>query len=134
MRREGVIDGLPTEMIVNTALKGYDKRGDFPFHVWVAVGYRGTEETAGLPTPKETRSLEALEDTLLAAIRKAGEGHYIGQSSWNGTREFNFYVDDPELTDERLEALATPQKRPIHYEICEDPTWQRVEFFFDYES
>jgi len=134
MRRVGEIDGLPSEMVVNTALKGYARRDAFPYHACIVAGFRAGDETAGLPGPKEARALDALENALLAAVRKAGQGHYVGQTTWNGSREFNFYVDDPEAVDERLEALASSQGRPIQYEICEDPAWQRVEFFFDYAS
>jgi len=133
-QRMGELDGLPTTMIVNKSLKGYPFKAEFPFHVWITVGYRSTDELAGLPTPKEERSLSALEDALLAAVRKAATGQYIGRTSWNGMREFNFYVDEPELVDERLEQWAEQQKRPVQYEITEDGDWQHVEFFFDFES
>lgn len=129
-RREGELDGLPTEMIVNTALKDYAEREDFPFHVWVSIGFQANG--SGLPTDKEARGLETVEDAVLAAVRKAGAGHFIGRTTWNGTREFNFYVEDPEAADERLETLGAGQARPFVYEICEDPAWQRVDFFFDY--
>lgn len=128
------MDGLPTEMVVNTALKDYPWMDEFSFHVWVAVEHRSADEFAGLPTPKELSALSNLEDALLAAIRKSGAGHYVGRTAWNGTTEFNFYAEDPEAVDERLEKLAEQQNRPISYEIVSDPAWQRVSFFFDYES
>lgn len=128
------MDGLPTTMIVNKALKGYPDCEGFPYHVWVAVEYSSNDELQGLPTPKEERALDAFENALLAAIRKSAGGHYIGQTSWNCLREFNFYVDDPEPVDERLETLAEQQKRAIQYEISEDEAWNRVEYFFDYEA
>ncbi len=134
MRREGMMDGLPSVMIVNTALKGYAATDDFPYHVCIAMGYKSTEAEQGLPTPKEERTLSSIEDALLAAIRKAAGGHYIGNTSWNGVREFNFYVDDPDTVDERLEKVAEQQHRPVQYEICEDPAWTRVEHYFDYEQ
>lgn len=133
-RREGALDGLPTTMIVNKSLKRYPRREEFPFHVWICVGYRSSDELAGLPTPREERTLAVLEDALLAAIRKAARGHYVGQTTWNGMREFNFFVDEPEAVDESLEQWADRQKRPVQVEIVEDEDWQRVEFFFDYEE
>nr|WP_267908162.1 DUF695 domain-containing protein [Cerasicoccus arenae] len=128
------MDGLPTVMIVNTALKGYAEADEFPYHVRIAVGYQSNDALLGLPTPKEIRTLESLEDSVLAAVRKAGTGHYIGNTSWNGVREYNFYVDEPEAVDARLEKLAEQQHRPIQYEIQEDPDWERVTFFFDYDQ
>lgn len=134
MRREGDMDGLPSLMIVNTALKGYAATDDFPYLVRVAIGYQSNDDCQGLPTPKEERTLSSIEDALLAAIRKGGAGHYIGNTSWNGVREFNFFVDDPDPVDERLEKLAEMQHRPVQYEIVEDPAWSQVEFYFDYEQ
>lgn len=131
-QRMGEMDGLPSTMMVNRALKNYAMKDEFPFHVWVAVGYQSNDDLRGLPSPKEVRSLESIEDAMLAAVRKAGLGHYIGSTRLNGVCEFNFYVDDPEAVDERLEKLAEAQHRPIQYEICEDAYWERVAYFFDY--
>lgn len=128
------MDGLPSIMIVNKSLKGYPNREEFPYHVWVSVGYRSSDELQGLPTEKEARALDSIEDALLAAVRKSAGGHYIGQTTGNGVREFNFYVDDPEPVDIKLESIGEQQKRPIQYEICEDDAWNRVEYFFDYDS
>lgn len=132
--RVGEMEGLPTTMIVNRALKDYREKADFIFHVWVAVGFQSSDADLGLPTQKEMRALDSLEDALLAAIRKAGEGHYIGNTTWSGTREYHFYVDDPEAVDERLEKLAEAQRRPIQYEISEDEAWDHVAHFYDYTA
>lgn len=134
MRREGAMDGLPSVMIVNTALKGYAATDDFPYHVWVAMGYNSTEAEQGLPTPKEERTLSSIEDALLAAVRKGSSGHYIGHTSWNGVREFHFYVDDPDEVEERLAKVAEQQHRPVQLEINEDSAWAGVDYFFDYEQ
>lgn len=130
-RREGMLEDLPAVMLVNRSLKGYPFCKEFPWCLRLVVAYRA-DSTSGLPLPKEERALEAFEQNLFGLLRKNVNGHYIGHTSWRGSREFLFYVDEGGEAEDPLEAFADTQKRELEYALEEDARWTHATHYFDY--
>ena len=128
-----MIDGLPSAMVVNTALKKYPYAADYPWNLRVSALFKA-EKTSGHPTEAEEKVLAGFEKSLFAAVKKAGTLHLLGHTSWSGSREWNFYLDDPAVVDAALAKWlnAQPEWRHVEYEIAADSGWRNVEYYFDY--
>lgn len=120
-------------MIVNRALKGYPFRRDFPWCVRLAVAYRLDTDT-GLPLPKEEKLLEHFEQKMFSLFKKTVNGHYVGHTSWRGSREFLFYVDEGGDLEEPLQSFAETEKRELEFAIEKDEKWLQASHYFDYQQ
>lgn len=129
--REGRFEGLPSVMIVNESLKGYQFKSTFPWHLHVRILMKETN-AAQLPTRKEAQVLNEMEDEMSAALGKVCRFRYIGRTSWKGSRELFFYLDSPQAAQKVLRALtsAKPARRELEYGISADKTWSKVAYFF----
>lgn len=128
-----MVEGLPAVMVVNRSLKGYSFCKDFPWCLRLAVAYRA-DAASGLPLAKEEGVLAAFEQNLFSLLKKNVNGHYAGHTSWRGTREFVFYLDEGSEAEEPLNLFAERQKRELEFELSRDPRWSLVAHYFDYKD
>lgn len=120
-------------MVVNRSLKGYAYRKEFPWCLRLAIAYAADSAT-GQPLPKEERMLEAFEQNLFGLLKKSVNGHYVGHTTWGGSREFVFYLDDGGEAEEPLEGFAQAQKRELELSLDEDVRWEQAAHYFDYRD
>lgn len=131
--REGLIDGIYSTMLVNRALKNLSGRDTYAFHLRVFAAYTPTGPRH-LPSAAEVAQLDSIESALLDKVGTVTAAVYVGHTTWNGGREFNFYVEDPHAVDSVLDATLGKAPLPVEAEIVEDPDWLRVDFFFNYDN
>ncbi|WOO41393.1 DUF695 domain-containing protein [Rubellicoccus peritrichatus] len=131
--REGELDGIYSAMQVNTDLKHFRQRDAYPFHLRVYAAYEPSGSKC-LPDDTDQQKLDELENKLIEMIGGASPAVYVGHTTWNGGREFNLYVEDPEAVSNALDSALQNAQLPVEAEIVEDHDWLRVDFFFDYES
>lgn len=131
--REGMIDGIYSAMQVNTDLKHFRERDAHPFHLRVHAAYEPTGPRH-VPHVSDLEKLDSLESKLIKAIGHASPAVYVGHTTWNGGREFNFYVEDPEAASKALDKALEGTLLAVEAEIVEDHDWLRVDFFFDYKN
>lgn len=131
--REGIIEGLPSRMRVNTDLRHWQGRSTLPFHLRLALAFApATPE--GQPTPATKSTLEAFEIRLVQCLQAATPLAMVGHTTWRNGREFHFYLEDPGAAEAALDSLM--QSHPalaVEAELLEDNDWLQVDFFFDYD-
>lgn len=123
-------DGLPEVLIVNDALRGFEPKEIFPWHLSIIIIAVGLAER-GMPDPEEQEILYAigdeLEQALVAAPTELGARNvlYFARSTWNGQRELLFRVHDPEIANQVLQSEIASRNwvRDWDFRMEEDFTW-----------
>ncbi|KAA9332337.1 DUF695 domain-containing protein [Hymenobacter busanensis] len=114
----------------NLGYKDYAHKADFPWCIAVNIT-TVNKNPGGYPTRAEAPVLDATEDIITEALRKAGAVQYVGRVTVKGYRELYYFVPDPEKANTILTRLTKEQQpRAWEYEIDEDAKWERVASFF----
>lgn len=123
--------GLPEVLLVNDAMRGFEPREIFPWHMSIIIAAVGLAER-GMPDPEEQETLNAvgneIENALVAAQTEFGSPNvlYLARSTWNGQRELMFRVHDPETANGVLQAKIASKKweRDWDFRMEEDFAWE----------
>jgi len=136
-RRDTVIDatrgGLPEVLVANEALLSFPYSEVFCWHLEIIFGAVDLVDN-GMPSPAESALLFELTDEIEAAIlatrteRDAINALFLARSTWNGTCELAFYVHDPEIVNDLLQALLPSREwiRGWRYHMKEDVGWEEA--------
>ncbi len=78
----------------------------------------------GFPTEAEVEIVNGLQDKLIRALEKAGQGIFVGSRTSFGQKSLFFYLSDSREA-ERIagQVLAGFKSRPVGQDIREDPEW-----------
>ena len=89
----------------------------------VAVRAEG-ELPSGFPDEKEINLANKLQDQLIRALEKPGQGIFVGSSTSLGKKTFFFYLNDSR-DPERIagQVLAGFKSRKVEHELRKDPQW-----------
>ena len=128
---KGVRKGLPEVVVVNDALLTFKEIEIFPWHLMIWIDAKDIAEN-GMPTHAESDVLLNLAEDIEAKLVDAKTAHgavnvlFLSRSTWNEQCELEYYVHDPEVAHEVLQALVNgPKKsRPWEYRMEHDPDWQ----------
>jgi hypothetical protein len=125
--------GKPEVLFVNNALRDFEHRAIFPWHlrIWIEVVDLAEQ---GMPQPEEQERLyilgDEIEDTLLAAKSKFDSQNvlYLARSTWDGLRELIFRVHDPEIANRVLQEVTKSRTwdRAWGFEMEHDRDWARA--------
>jgi hypothetical protein len=124
--------GMPYKiMVVNSALKNYQFKDEYPWYLWIKIELKAVSGPNNMPTNNEAQILNNIEDHILSIIEKECNVQFVGRVTENGNRELFYYIDNPEITSKTIESYfkKTPI-REIEYYIEKDPNWKIVNFFY----
>lgn len=121
-------------MMVNEALKGFQYKQEFPWLLYFDIELKEITQPFLLPTNRESKVLNNLEDKFTSLIKATIPYQFIGRTTDNGHRELFFYISSPEQIHKTLQNLIQNSKhvRLWEYSIDKDVDWNRVDFFFDW--
>lgn len=134
---DAVCNDLPEVLMVNGALRGFEHRYIFPWHLCVTL-YADELIENGMPSEAESELLFRIGDEIEAAVLDARttfggpNALFLSRSTWNATRELSFLVHDPEVADTDLQRLLQSRQwaRGWEYEMDADPDWAKAETVF----
>lgn len=119
---------LPAVIVVNSALRSFDRRDEFPWHLRIEIDCKELAEK-GMPTNAEGKVLYQLEDEIGAALDLQGNGIFAARITCNGHRELIYRIHDPEKAASNLQRLLenpTPL-REWDFRMEEDADWNLVQ-------
>lgn len=114
----------PAVVVVNSALRTFDDRQAFPWHLKVSIDCKFLGAN-GMPTRKESEALERLEDDIFSLLQAEQNVIFLARITCRGERVLLYRVHDPESANEALRQLASApsQLREWDYRMEHDPSW-----------
>jgi len=125
---EGKVEGLPTLLVINNALKYYEFTKAFPYLFRLRLHLNNAGEN-GLPQGN-TDEIYGVEDVIYNELYKQERGHFLATETYNGERELFYYVDSIESVKNALAKL--PEKLEsceLSHELDFDPFWVMTEAY-----
>jgi len=130
-------EGLPEVLVANRALLSFAHTEVFGWHLLVSVEAVDLIES-GMPSLAESEVLfdvcDEIEAGVLGTLTDRGSVNalLLARGTWNGTRELAFYVHDPEIVNDALQALLKSRKwtRDWSYHMKEDFDWEEAGYIF----
>lgn len=120
---EGVRDGHPIVIRLNTSLAPLAGSAEFPLQVGIAVKLHEPREN-GMPGADEGADLHRIEDDLFVSLAHANMSLFAAVITMNGMREFVFYTADEALVRTRVgEIRAIVWTHEMQLIVRPDPTW-----------
>jgi hypothetical protein len=115
----------PAIVVVNSALRTFAHRNNFPWHLSIQISCR-TLGTNGMPTAAESTILGELEDAISSHVLAGANSVFLARITCHGTRELMYRVHDPEIANTPLERMTSEPEplREWEYRIEHDPTWK----------
>jgi hypothetical protein len=114
----------PAIVVVNSALRTFDGREQFPWHLSIVISCQFLGDK-GMPTAEENQVLYSLEDGISKVLLVDGNAVFLARVTCRGERELLYRVRDPEAANDQLEQLvSSASPRPWEYRIEEDSEWQ----------
>ena len=115
----------PAVVVVNSALRTFENRHTFPWHLRLTIGCRLLGAN-GMPTDQEVEVLTQLEAEISACLEFGGNALFLARITCRGTRELLYRVHDPKAANEELQQLvsAPSQTREWEYHMEHDLDWQ----------
>lgn len=118
------LDGDPAVVVVNTALRTFDGRDAFPWHLRIVIACRWLGEK-GMPNPEEVVVITRLGECLEAAVEVDGNAVFLARITARGERVLLYLVHDPEQANDGLQhLLATSEPvRAWEFQMEYDLGW-----------
>jgi len=129
---EGGGGGKPATGSINLGYKNYALKTQYPWCLRISISLDlENVYNNGLPNSDERAIAYALEDALLAEIKKHATAHYIGHLYNNTYLDIYIYLDNPEKVHQYLQTQINNHAltRGFGYEINRDAEWQEVKGF-----
>jgi len=129
---EGGGGGKPATGAINMGYKNYALKANYPWCLRISIGLDlENVYKSGLPKNEERVIADALEDALLAEIKKRATAHYIGHLYNNTYLDIYIYLDDPNKVHQYLQTQTNNKSltRGFGYEINQDAEWAEVAGF-----
>ena len=114
----------PAVVVVNTALRTFDARDSFPWHLTITIDCQ-LLGAKGMPTTEEVNILNRLEDELSPSIEAQQNAVFLARVTCRGKRELIYRVRDPEKANSVLQGfISVPtQLREWEYRMEQDLGW-----------
>lgn len=129
-------ENLPGIAVVNSALRGFEPKVVFGWHLSLIIDFEESDEK-GMPSPAEQKLIEPFEKSLDALIKGADSDRpnalFLARITWNNTRELVWRVFDPALTNNLLQELISKDEfpRPLDYKMENDPKWELAKWHLE---
>ncbi len=132
------VENLPCVGMLNSALKDFDAKNIFPWHLSVELVLEDLIENK-MPSEEERVLIDPFCDEIIETIKAKGNALFFIRETWNGTRLLVWRVYDPEIANGILKQLIKDKShpRPIEFKMEHDPAWEKADWDFEqleYES
>jgi len=98
--------------------------------LWISVKMNAPRAEDGLSSAEESEMLVQIEDELTAKLSGPHQAIYAGRLTYDGRRNFYFYLRDPLLHDRNVsEAMGAFPHYQFDYRLKEDKEWSA---YFDF--
>ncbi len=127
-------DGSSMLGSIDFAYKNFIEKAKYPWCLEINIALKienCTENT--LPIESESKIANKLEDELLKEIQKIEIAHYIGHIYNDNFLDCFIYLNNPEEVNKYLQTQVNKEGllRGFGYKIKQDPTWEKVETYFN---
>lgn len=111
-------------VVVNTALRKFEDRGEFPWHLHLIVECQLLAKN-GMPTSEELIVLERFEEDVTQALQCREKALFLARVTCRGERQLIYRVHDPEIANDLLQAFleVSSRQREWQYRMEHDPDW-----------
>jgi hypothetical protein len=121
---------LPGFASVNTALKGFEPKLAFSWHLSLliqCVDLIGNR----LPSPDEQKTLYEFEDKLDQLIKANDNALFLARVTHDARRELIWRVRDPEIANSFVQKILRTRDYPreFDYRMEEDQQWQKASWY-----
>ena len=127
-------DGLPCVAMLNSALKGFEPKEIFPWHLSLIIDFDKDELLEmGMPSEEERAIVDPFCDKLEEEIYSGGNALFLIRETWNATRRLVWRVHNPEIAHDHLQYLIAHHRhpRPFDYRMEQDTDWSEARWYFD---
>ena len=116
-------------MTVNAALKSFDNKHPFAWHLSVLV-ILGDTIKDNMPSQSEQQAMVDFEKKLDKDIRKDGNALYLATITQDGHCEMIWRVYNPEVANDYLHELIESEEhsRPFEFTLEQDIPWAKAKF------
>jgi hypothetical protein len=123
---------LPGFATVNSALKEFEPKIVFPWHLSVLIRCGQLVEDR-LPSTDEQNLLYEFEDKLDPLIKAKGDALFLARVTHDAHREIIWRVHDPEAANSVFRGILLTGNYPreFEYRIDEDPSWEKAVWYLD---
>jgi hypothetical protein len=117
-------DDLPAVVVVNAALREFEHRDVFPWHLSVVVEALELANR-GMPTRDEYLLLDSVGDLIDNTVLETRNAIFLARVTWNGRRQLLYRVNNPEVAAQALQDLISigGQKREWEFRMEGDAEW-----------
>ena len=114
----------PAVVVVNSALRTFKDREDFPWHLRVSIEckLRGAN---GMQTNKESEALQQLEDSIEAPLKTDQNAIFLARITARSERVLLYRIHDPDAANDALQSLVSTASplREWDYQMEYDIGW-----------
>ena len=125
-------EDLPCIGVLNSALKDFEPKKIFSWHLSVIIDYEELIEK-GMPSQEERDIVDPFCDKIDEEIKAGGNALFLIRETWNGTRRMVWRVYDPEIADAHLKYILEHHRYPrqFDYHMAQDIEWEQAEWYFN---
>lgn len=125
-------EGLPCIGVLNSALKHFEPKKIFSWHLSLIIDYKELIDN-GMPSQEERDIVDPFCDRLDEEIQAGGNALFLIRETWNGTRRMVWRVYDPEIANQHLQFLLEHHKYPreFDYHMEQDMEWEQAKWYFE---
>ncbi|OOF14459.1 DUF695 domain-containing protein [Salinivibrio sp. PR919] len=125
-------DGLPCIAVLNSALKKFEPKAIFSWHLSLIIDFEDIVEN-GMPSVSEREIVDPFCDKLDEEIKAGGNALFLVRETWNETRRLVWRVYDPEIAHDHLQFILNHHRypRPFDYHMEQDMEWKQAQWYFD---
>ncbi|NRA41588.1 MAG: DUF695 domain-containing protein [Pseudomonadales bacterium] len=125
-------DDKPGVMMVNAAVKDFEHKTPFAWHLSVLILCQQTVKD-NMPSQAEQQLLVEFEERLDKQLRAEGNALYLASITQDGQREVIWRVYNPEKANDFLHHIIDSEDhpRPFEFTLEQDITWAKAKFPLD---
>ncbi len=125
-------EGLPLVAMLNIALRDFEPKAAFGWHLSVIIDFEDLVEK-GMPSKRERAVLEPFCDMLDDEIKVGGNALFLVRETWNKTRRMVWRVRDPEIAHHHLQRIIEYKLHPrnFDYHMEQDVAWEQARRYLE---
>lgn len=125
-------NNLPCIGLLNSALKGFEHRSLFSWHLSVEIVLEELIDNR-MPSEPERLLIDPICDELEKDIKANGNAVFLVRETFDGTRLLVWRVYDPDIANAHLKRMIKDKAypRPIEFKMEHDPEWEKASWYFD---
>ncbi|MDP3334247.1 MAG: DUF695 domain-containing protein [Methylococcaceae bacterium] len=125
-------ESLPCVAVLNTALKDFEPKKVFSWHLSLIIDFEDFIEN-GMPSQQERDIVDPFCDKLDEVIKAGGNAVFLVRETWNKTRRLVWRVYDPEIAQAHLQFIIEHKNHPrqFDYQMEQDVNWEQAKWYFE---